>query len=144
MKKQECDLEDFSEENEASSKSSKDKKTNSPDRGKQPSLLFKITSMVPYKTVVKAHSAVVLKAENMADKAEWLNKLRNIISSKGGKVKGESGLSMRQSLSDGSLDTMARRPPDPQEEILRKFVVTLKLFLTVLLPMSPRQLFFAK
>lgn len=50
-----------------------------------------------------AHSAVVLKAENMADKAEWLNKLRNIISSKGGKVKGESGLSMRQSLSDGSL-----------------------------------------
>lgn len=47
-----------------------------------------------------AHSAVVLKAENMA---EWFNKLRNIISSKGGKVKGESGLSMRQSLSDGSL-----------------------------------------
>ncbi|XP_022853427.1 dynamin-2B-like [Olea europaea var. sylvestris] len=100
MKKQECDLEDFSEENEASSKSSKDKKTNSPDGGKRPSLVFKITSMVPYKTVLKSHSAVVLKAENMA---EWFNKLRNIISSKGGKVKGESGLSMRQSLSDGSL-----------------------------------------
>lgn len=52
---------------------------------------------------VAAHSAVVLKAESMADKTEWLNKLRNVISSKGGQVKSESGPSMRQSLSDGSL-----------------------------------------
>lgn len=52
-----------------------------------------------------AHSAVVLKAESVADKTEWLNKLRNVISSKGGQVKGESGPSMRQSLSDGSLVT---------------------------------------
>ena len=39
----------------------------------------------------------------MADKTEWLNKLRNVISSKGGQVKGESGPPIRQSLSDGSL-----------------------------------------
>lgn len=39
----------------------------------------------------------------MADKVEWLNKLRNVIGSKGGQVKGDSGVHMRQSLSDGSL-----------------------------------------
>lgn len=50
-----------------------------------------------------AHSAVVLKAESIADKVEWLNKLRNVIQSKGGQVVGESGLPMRHSLSDGSL-----------------------------------------
>lgn len=39
----------------------------------------------------------------MADKVEWLNKLRHVIGIKGGPVKGESGPTMRQSLSDGSL-----------------------------------------
>lgn len=39
----------------------------------------------------------------MAEKVEWLNKLRNVIGSKGGVVKGDSSASMRQSLSDGSL-----------------------------------------
>ena len=50
-----------------------------------------------------AHSAVILKAESIADKAEWLEKLRNVVESKGGQVKGESGPPMRHSLSDGSL-----------------------------------------
>jgi len=50
-----------------------------------------------------AHSAVVLKAESVADKVEWLNKLRNVIQSKGGQVIGESGPPMRHSMSDGSL-----------------------------------------
>ncbi|CAA3011112.1 dynamin-2A-like [Olea europaea subsp. europaea] len=112
---EECNLEDVSEEEEAPPKSSKDKKANGPE--KPPSLVFKLTSRVQYKTVLKAHSAVVLKAESMADKTEWLNKLRNVISSKGGQVKSESGPSMRQSLSDGSLDTMARKPADPEEEL---------------------------
>ncbi|KAI3464298.1 hypothetical protein Pfo_020961 [Paulownia fortunei] len=114
---EECNLEEVSEDEEAPSKSSKDKKANGPDAGKAPSLVFKISSRVPYKTVLKAHSAVVLKAESMADKTEWLNKLRNVIGSKGGQVKGESGPPMRQSLSDGSLDTMTRRPVDPEEEL---------------------------
>lgn len=39
----------------------------------------------------------------MQEKTEWLSKLRNVISSKGGQVKGETGPPMRQSLSDGSL-----------------------------------------
>lgn len=44
----------------------------------------------------------MLKAESAADKAEWLIKLRNVIHPSG-QVKGEPGLTMRQSLSDGSL-----------------------------------------
>lgn len=55
-----------------------------------------------------AHSVVVLKAESMAEKVEWINKMTNIIQpSKGGvQPKGassEGGLKMRQSHSDGSL-----------------------------------------
>ncbi|XVE89349.1 hypothetical protein DITRI_Ditri19aG0195000 [Diplodiscus trichospermus] len=114
---EECDIEEVADEEGGSSKSSKDKKANGPDSGKGPSLLFKITSRVPYKTVLKAHSAVLLKAESIAEKVEWLEKLRKVIESKGGQVKGESGPPMRQSLSDGSLDTMARRPADPEEEL---------------------------
>ncbi|MCL7037634.1 hypothetical protein MKW94_006781 [Papaver nudicaule] len=56
----------------------------------------------------------------MADKVEWLNKIRNVVQLKGGVVKGgtkEGGLPIRHSLSDGSLDTMARRPADPEEEL---------------------------
>ncbi|GER37864.1 dynamin family protein [Striga asiatica] len=114
---EECNLEEVAEEEEAPSKSSKDKKANGAAAAKAPSLVFKLTSRVQYKTVLKAHSAVVLKAESMTDKTEWLNKLRNVISAKGGQVKSESGPPMRQSHSDGSLETMTRRPVDPEEEL---------------------------
>ncbi|XP_038975261.1 dynamin-2A-like [Phoenix dactylifera] len=58
----------------------------------------------------------------MADKVEWVNKIRNIVQpSKGSPPKGmpgsEANPSMRQSLSDGSLETMSRRPADPEEEL---------------------------
>ncbi|KAK7856055.1 dynamin-2a, partial [Quercus suber] len=76
--------------------------------------MFKSTS-----TCLAAHSAVVLKAESMADKIEWMNKIRSVIQpSKAGQLKGtptEGG--MRQSLSDGSLDMMTRKPADPEEEL---------------------------
>lgn len=43
----------------------------------------------------------------MADKVEWMNKIRSVIQSKGPPAKGtnasEGGPSVRQSLSDGSL-----------------------------------------
>ncbi|XP_062220234.1 dynamin-2A-like [Phragmites australis] len=114
---EECNLEEIEEED--ISKSSKDsKKANGTEKG--PSLVFKITNRVAYKTVLKAHSAVILKAESMADKIEWIKKIRGVIESKGGSVKGPNtpeGGSMRQSHSDGSLDTMARRPADPEEEL---------------------------
>lgn len=118
---EECNIEEVPDEEEPPPKSSKDKKkVNGPDT-KAPSLVFKITSKVPYKTVLKAHSAVILKAESMADKVEWINKILKIAQpSKGGKIRGvspEGGPAMRHSLSDGSLDTMARRPADPEEEL---------------------------
>ncbi|CAO2047567.1 unnamed protein product [Urochloa humidicola] len=114
---EECNLEEIEEEE--ISKSSKDsKKANGQEKG--PSLVFKITNRVAYKTVLKAHSAVILKAESMADKTEWIKKIKGVIQSKGGSVKGpntpEDG-SMRHSRSDGSLDTMTRRPADPEEEL---------------------------
>ena len=47
----------------------------------------------------------MLKAESMADKVEWVNKIKAVIQSKGGSFKGQSaeGGSMRQSNSDGAL-----------------------------------------
>ncbi|KAM7260422.1 hypothetical protein ACFE04_016163 [Oxalis oulophora] len=117
---EECNLEEISDEEETSSKSSKDKKAKGAD--KETALMFKLTSKVQYKTVLKAkHSDVVFKAESMADKVEWMNKIIKVIgpsSSKVGPIKGaEGGPTMRQSLSDGSLDTMSRRPADPEEEL---------------------------
>lgn len=51
-----------------------------------------------------AESTVLLKAESVADKIEWLKKLGNVAHpTKGGQVIGESGFPMRHSLSDGSL-----------------------------------------
>ncbi|KAF8729513.1 hypothetical protein HU200_017452 [Digitaria exilis] len=114
---EECNLEEIEEEE--ISKSSKDsKKANGQEKG--PSLVFKITNRVAYKSVLKAHSAVVLKAESMADKIEWIKKIKGVIQSKGGSVKGPNTPDdgpMRQSRSDGSLDTMARKPADPEEEL---------------------------
>ncbi|KAF6175355.1 hypothetical protein GIB67_000379 [Kingdonia uniflora] len=117
----ECNVEEIPDE-EPPSKGSKDKKGNASDSGKVPNLMFKITSKVPYKTVLKAHNAVLLKAESVADKVEWVSKIRNVIQpSMGAQGKSgsstDAGLPMRQSLSDGSLDTMARRPADPEEEL---------------------------
>lgn len=53
---QECNLEEVSDEEEAPAKSSKSKKANGPDAGKGPSLVFKLMSRVPYKTVLKGIS----------------------------------------------------------------------------------------
>ncbi|KAM0822464.1 hypothetical protein ACQ4PT_010437 [Festuca glaucescens] len=114
---EECNMEEIEEE-EISKNSKDSKKANGQEKG--PSLVFKITNRVAYKTVLKAHSAVILKAESMADKIEWMKKIRGIIQSKGGSVKGSNtpeGGPIRQSHSDGSLDTMARRPADPEEEL---------------------------
>ncbi|KAK2433161.1 Dynamin-2A [Trifolium repens] len=115
---EECNIEEVPEENDPPPKSSKDKKSNGPDSSKV-NLVFKITSRVPYKTVLKAHSAVVLKAESATDKTEWINKISSVIQAKGGQIRisSEGGSAMRHSLSDGSLDTMARRPADPEEEL---------------------------
>lgn len=65
--------------------------------------LFSAYCFVPL--CLAAHSAVLLKAESMNDKVEWINKIRSVIQpSRGGRgTSNEGGLTMRQSLSDGSL-----------------------------------------
>ncbi|KAG2256713.1 hypothetical protein Bca52824_076007 [Brassica carinata] len=110
---EECTIEEIPEEGVEKSKSSKDKKANGPD-SKGPGLVFKITCKVPYKTVLKAHNALVLKADSVVDKNEWINKLQKVIQARGGQV---GNVSMRQSFSDGSLDKMVRKPADPEEEL---------------------------
>ncbi|CAH2038399.1 unnamed protein product, partial [Thlaspi arvense] len=110
---EECTIEEIPEEEVEKSKSSKDKKANGPD-SKGPGLVFKITCKVPYKTVLKAHNALVLKAESVVDKNEWINKLQKVIQARGGQV---GNVSMRQSFSEGSLDKMVRKPIDPEEEL---------------------------
>ncbi|KAH0913398.1 hypothetical protein HID58_036719 [Brassica napus] len=110
---EECTIEELPEEEVEKSKSSKDKKANGPD-SKGPGLVFKLTCKVPYKTVLKAHNALVLKAESVVDKNEWINKLQKVIQARGGQV---VNVSMRHSLSEGSIDKMARKPIDPEEEL---------------------------
>ncbi|KAJ6794979.1 dynamin-2A-like [Iris pallida] len=119
---EECNIEAISDEEEFSKSSKDSKKKGGGDTAKGPSRMFKITNKVPYKTVLKAHSALVLRAESVADKIEWMNKIGNVIQpSRGIPGKGVSpsdvGTSMRQSLSDGSLDTITRKPADPEEEL---------------------------
>lgn len=59
---QECIIDEISDDDEAPAKSSKDKKSNGPDSGKSSNLVFKITSKVPYKTVMKgSHSCSNLR-----------------------------------------------------------------------------------
>ncbi|KAJ3677452.1 hypothetical protein LUZ60_003176 [Juncus effusus] len=111
---EECIVEDVAEDESPSKDSKKDSKKDKDKANgpKAPTLAFKLTNRVQYKTVLKTHSAVVIKAESMADKTEMVNKIMKIIQARGG---GPS--TMKHSLSDGSLDTMARKPADPEEEL---------------------------
>lgn len=59
----------------------------------------------PFFFYIAAQSTVILKAETLAEKTEWLNKLKNVISSKGGQVIAESSQPMRPSLSEGTPGT---------------------------------------
>ncbi|CAI0556019.1 unnamed protein product [Linum tenue] len=119
---EECNVEDIVEDEEPpvkDKKDKKDKKANGPD-SKGSNLVFKISSKVPYKTVVKTHGTLILKAESAADKAQWISKISKIAQISRPQPRGASpdgGPTMRQSLSDGSLDTMVRRPADPEEEL---------------------------
>lgn len=60
---QECNIEEVSDEGDPPPKSSKDKKSNGPDSGKV-NLVFKITSRVPYKTVLKGNLLTLIVHTN--------------------------------------------------------------------------------
>ncbi|XP_078182361.1 dynamin-2A-like [Carex rostrata] len=117
---EDCIIED-ADENEGPMKDSKKESKKDKDKSNGPkanTLAFKLTHRVQYKTVLKTHSSIVIKAESMADKIEMTEKIRNIIESRsGGPSKGPDGGLGKQSFSDGALDTMARRPADPEEEL---------------------------
>ncbi|KAG0449646.1 hypothetical protein HPP92_027189 [Vanilla planifolia] len=114
---EECNIDEASEEEEAL----KIRKTQRRQMGNSNELVF---LLIPYRPLIyciklAAHSAVVLKAESMSDKTEWVNKIKSV-AYKGAHPKGAANSDvgpMRQSHSDGSLDAMARRPADPEEEL---------------------------
>ncbi|KAJ7563305.1 hypothetical protein O6H91_03G105200 [Diphasiastrum complanatum] len=99
---------------------------NGTDAAASAGLVFKISNKVPYKTVMKAHHAVFLRAANMAEKMEWMTRLRNCTQTgKGTSNKGpvpsqasEPVVPLRTSVSDSALDTVVlRRPIDPEEDM---------------------------
>ncbi|CAK9193656.1 unnamed protein product [Sphagnum troendelagicum] len=139
---EECILEDgLEKENGAeeaaapASKSwSKSKKTSANGTDKEnlgDNLAFRISHKVSYKTVLKAHHSLVLKADNMAEKMEWMAKLRGCIESpkndssmKSGSMKESKSTdnvaaALPSSASDGPVEmsTVLRRPVDPEEEL---------------------------
>ncbi|KAJ7525447.1 hypothetical protein O6H91_17G051600 [Diphasiastrum complanatum] len=131
---EECFIEDASDKDDddisATTKSSKDSKRSSgtdSSKALSQSLAFKISNKVPYKTVIKAHSAIILKADSLAEKQEWMTKLRNCAqpskssstkgSSNGGSQPLDTSSQTRGSVSESASETMLRRPTDPEEDL---------------------------
>ncbi|CAO2175362.1 unnamed protein product [Urochloa humidicola] len=118
---EDCKIEEILDDEDPPRSSKDSKKANMLDTGKDSSLMFKITHKIGYKNVLKAHNAVILKAESMSDKTEWVSKIKNIVDQKGLSAKkpnaSEGGVPVKQSHSDGSLDTMLKKPVNPEEEL---------------------------
>ncbi|GJN03534.1 hypothetical protein PR202_ga20989 [Eleusine coracana subsp. coracana] len=105
-------------------RSSKDNKNaNAADFSKDPSLIFKITHKIAYKNVLKGHNVVILKAETMIDKTEWVTKIKSIVMSKGLATKRPNALEddrqVSQINSDGSPETAVLKEPMDHDEELR-------------------------
>ncbi|KAL6862438.1 hypothetical protein ACP4OV_016779 [Aristida adscensionis] len=117
---EDCNLEEIFDDEDPVRNSKDSKKANVPDIGKDPCLIFKITHKIAYKNVLKAHNAVILKAESMVDKTEWVTKIKSIAELKGSSANrpnASEGVPMRHSHSDGSLDTMLKKPVNHEEEL---------------------------
>lgn len=124
---EECFLEDGADEKEQATsekKSSKDKKSANGQVNSEANLMFKLSHKVPYKTVFKAHNAIILKAENMAEKLEWMAKLRYCIgAAQGPSIKAatpefdSSGRFSSAPEPSGEMSTVLRRPADPDEDL---------------------------
>jgi hypothetical protein len=67
-----------------------------------------------------AHSSVVLKAESMADKTEWVARIKSIVAKR--TTVSEGGSLMRQSHSDGSLVSVSKKDGSL---VSRKFLLIL-------------------
>ncbi|OQU80466.1 hypothetical protein SORBI_3007G131000 [Sorghum bicolor] len=118
---EDCNLEEILDDEDPPRSSKDSKKANMLDTGKDSSLIFKITHKIAYKNVLKAHNAVILKAESMSDKTEWVTKIKSIVDPKGlaakKQISSEGGGPMKQIHSDGSLETTLKKPVNPEEEL---------------------------
>ncbi|EFJ05623.1 hypothetical protein SELMODRAFT_449094 [Selaginella moellendorffii] len=116
---EECLIEELSEEELAEGRPSKSKEASKQANGPEPNLTIKISNKVAYKTVLKAQHVVALKAESMAEKTEWMTKLRQCTDQGKGSSKAvvEVVTPLRTSMSDGALDTVITRRADPEEEL---------------------------
>ncbi|XP_024543226.1 dynamin-2B isoform X1 [Selaginella moellendorffii] len=114
---EECAIDDASEKDDDDAPTTKSsKKERASDSSI--SLAFKITNKVPYKSVLKAHSSVVLKAESIADKQEWIAKLRNCAQGTQ-QPPGKSASIVKEPsrAPEPVQDTVIRRPADPDEDL---------------------------
>jgi dynamin GTPase len=97
-------------------------------------LVFRVSHKVAYKTVLKASHSLVVKAENMAEKLDWMSRIRACIEVKGGSSDTDSVRSSKDGTSvskesdssilsrstyDGPADssTVLRKPLDPEEDL---------------------------
>ncbi|CAM6090387.1 unnamed protein product [Calypogeia fissa] len=131
----EDDMEDLPSESTKKSTSKSKKNDKAGDEIPAASLAFKISNKVPYKTVLKAHHSIVLKADNMADKMDWMSRLRKCMggapASKEAEPSAKKGATIKTSSSAPSLteanikasdgpvgdSVFQRRPLDPEEDL---------------------------
>lgn len=136
---EECILEDGPDNKEngaedANAKSSKSKKANGTAEKDEPtsSLIFRVSHKVAYKTVLKASHSLVVKAENMAEKLDWMARIRACIEAKGGSSEdpvrsskdslrsskdSESNVITRSTYDGPDTSTVLRKPIDPEEDL---------------------------
>eukprot|EP00897_Mesotaenium_endlicherianum_P008361 jgi/Mesen1/7553/ME000392S06821 len=108
-----------------------------PLRGAQPqnaqtmqSLVFKLSNKVPYKTVVKVHHNLILRAENMQDKAQWVQRIRLLTKAgatqeapppeaaeKEAAPAAAAPVALKREEASQATVPMKRAPTDPEEDL---------------------------
>ncbi|KAG0632286.1 hypothetical protein M758_1G317400 [Ceratodon purpureus] len=123
---EECFLEDGADENDqAASDKKSSKKSANGQVNSEANLTFKLSHKIPYKTVFKAQHAIILKAENMAEKLEWMAKLRYCIGAAQGsslrsaapEFDSSGRYSSASETNSGEMSTVLRRPADQDEDL---------------------------
>jgi dynamin GTPase len=89
--------------------------------GQAQTLAFRITNKTPYKSVVKVHNSLLLRAENPAEKQEWVSKMRTVAARASGAKEVESdadsGYDNEAAPAAMAPPVRAVRPSDPDAEL---------------------------
>ncbi|GAQ87226.1 Dynamin related protein [Klebsormidium nitens] len=89
--------------------------------GQAQTLAFRITNKTPYKSVVKVHNSLLLRAENAAEKQEWVSKMRAVAARASGAKEVESdadsGYDNEEPPAAAAPPVRAVRPADPDAEL---------------------------